>query len=230
MSGRWSDGDRGGVVTLLSRGVRDTIVVIVPAAVAYVLIAGPIVALLLEYGNAGQPDADLIARTLQGFAVGLPFFSVFQLITRTFYATQDSRTPALINVGAAMVTISVDVVLVSELGWDVPALALGHAASYLFATAVGLGMLRPRLGSLDGARIWGTIVRVIPAAIVMGGGAWLAATGVGEVVDTQAVLGRVLQVGAATAAGLAIYLAAALMLHIQEVEEVKGIVRRRFRS
>ena len=230
MSGRWSDGDRGGVVTLLSRGVRDTIVVIVPAAVAYVVIAGPIVALLLEYGNAGQPDADLIARTLRGFAVGLPFFAVFQLITRTFYATQDSRTPALVNVGAAMVTISVDVVLVSELGWDVPALALGHAASYLFATVVGLGMLRPRLGSLDGARIWGTIGRVVPAAIVMGGGAWLAATGVGEVVDTQAVLGRVLQVGAATAVGLAIYLAAALMLHIQEVEEVKAIVRRRFRS
>ena len=71
---------------------------------------------------------------------------------------------------------------------------------------------------------------MIPAAIVMGGAAWLVATGVGEVVDTQAVLGRVLQVGAATAVGLAIYLAAALMLHIQEVEEVKGIVRRRFRS
>ncbi len=230
MSGQWTGGHRDGVVTLLSRGLRDTIVAIVPAAVAYLLIAGPIVALLLEYGYADQTDVELIARTLQGFAVGLPFFAVFQLVTRTFYATQDSRTPALINVGAAVVTISVDVVLVGAVGWDVPALALGHAASYLFATALGLAMLRPRLGSLDGARIWGTIGRVIPASIVMGGAAWLVATGIDQVVDTQAVLGRALQVGMATAAGLGIYLGAALMLRIQEVEEVKSAIRRRFRS
>ena len=29
---------------------------------------------------------------------GLPFFSAFQLLTRTFYAMQDTRTPALVNV------------------------------------------------------------------------------------------------------------------------------------
>ena len=36
--------------------------------------------------------------------------------------------------------------------------------------------------------------------------------------------------GAATIAGLAVYLIAALMLRIEEVEEVKGALRRRFRS
>jgi putative peptidoglycan lipid II flippase len=230
MASQWTDGNRQGVVTLLSRGIRDTSVVIVPAALAYLAIATPIVALLLQYGEANTHDTELIGRTLQGFALGLPFFSIFQLLTRTFYAMQDSRTPALINIGAAFVMMGVDVVLVSTIGWDVPALALGHAASYAFATAVGLIVLRPRLGSLDGAHIWGTIAKVIPAAIVTAVVARFVADGVANVVDTQAVLGRVAQVGAATMAGLAVYLIAALMLRIEEVEEVKGALRRRFRS
>lgn len=230
MASQWTEGNRDGVVTLLSRGIRDTTVVIVPAALAYLAIATPIVALLLQYGEANPHDTELIGRTLQGFALGLPFFSIFQLLTRTFYAMQDSRTPALINIGAAFVMMGVDVVLVSTIGWDVPALALGHAASYAFATAVGLIGLRPRLGSLDGAHIWGTIARVIPAAVVTAVVAKLVADGVANVVDTQAVVGRVAQVGAATLAGLTVYLIAALMLHIEEVEEVKAALRRRFRS
>ena len=44
MATQWNEGNRGGVVTLLSRGVRDTAVVIVPAALAYLAIATPIVA------------------------------------------------------------------------------------------------------------------------------------------------------------------------------------------
>ena len=143
---------------------------------------------------------------------------------------QDSRTPALINIGAALVMMAIDIVLVSTIGWDVPALALGHAASYAFATALGLLLLRPRLGSLDGRHIWGTIVKVIPAAVASAFSARLVADGVANVVDTQAVTGRVLQVGAATLVGLGVYLIAALMLRIEEVEEVKSAIRRRFRS
>ncbi|TFG89553.1 MAG: hypothetical protein E4H16_03460 [Candidatus Atribacteria bacterium] len=126
----------------LSRGFRDTIVIIVPAALGYLVLALPIVKLLLQYGNAGPADSEVIARTLQAFAVGLPFFAAFQLCTRTFYAMQDTRTPALVNVAAAVVNIAADLAFVFWFGWDVPGLALGHATSYAFATAVCLILLR----------------------------------------------------------------------------------------
>ena len=81
------------------------------------------------------------------------------------------------------------------LDWDVPGLALGHAISYAFATAVALFLLRGRLRSLDGARIWRTIGKVVPAAALTAGAAWLVATGAGHVVDTATVVGRIVQVG-----------------------------------
>jgi len=230
MAERWTDRDVDGVRDRFSLGLRDTIVVIVPASFAFIALAEPIVSLLLEYGWVQEEDVPLIARTLQGFAVGLPFFSAFQLITRTFYATQDSRTPALINIGAAIVTVIVDVALVLRVGWDVPALALGHAVSYVFASAVGLALLRPKLDSLDGRRVSATIARAVPAAAITAGIAWLVATGLGATVDTQLVVGRLVQVGLAVAAGIGAYLLAALMLGMEEVDEVIGAVRRRFRG
>ncbi|MGZ8630234.1 MAG: murein biosynthesis integral membrane protein MurJ [Actinomycetota bacterium] len=230
MAERWTDGDLDGVRERFSLGLRDTIVVIVPASFAFIALAQPIVSLLLEYGWVREEDVPLIARTLQGFAVGLPLFSAFQLITRTFYATQDSRTPALVNIGAAIVTVAVDVVLVRTIGWDVPGLALGHAVSYVFATAVGLTLLRPKLGSLDGRRIAHTIARAVPAAAVTAGVAWLVAAGVASIVDTQVVVWRLVQVGLAVVAGVGVYLVAALMLGMDEVDEVMHAVRRRFRG
>ncbi len=230
MAERWSDGDIDGVRDRFSLGLRDTIVVIVPASFAFLALAQPIVSLLLEYGWVLESDVPLIARTLQGFAVGLPFFSAFQLITRTFYATQDSRTPALVNIGAAIVTVAVDVTLVSAVGWDVPALALGHAVSYVFATAVGLSLLRPKLHSLDGRHVGATIARAVPAAAVTAVVAWLVAAGVASAVDTQMVVWRLVQVGLAVIVGVAVYLLEALMLGMEEVDEVIGAVRRRFRG
>ena len=113
--------------------MRDTVVVIVPAALGYLALAVPIVSLLLQHGRADANDAENIARTLQAFAVGLPFFSAFQLLTRTFYAMQDTRTPALVNVAAAVVNIAANLLYLS-FDWGVPGLALGHATSYAFAT------------------------------------------------------------------------------------------------
>jgi putative peptidoglycan lipid II flippase len=230
MSERWSADDRAGVLRRFSLGLRDTVVVIVPAAFGFIVLAEPIASLLFEYGWTGEADAELIGRTLQGFAIGLPFFSAFQLITRTFYATQDSRTPAIVNICAAIVTVAVDLSLVRVVGWDVPALALGHAASYVFATAVGLAALRPKLGSLDGRRVGRTIVRAVPAAAVTAIVAWLVAAGVAANADTDVVLWRLVQVGLAVVVGAGTYVVVALMLGMEEVDEVRSALRRRFRG
>jgi hypothetical protein len=69
----------------------------------------------------------------------------------------------------------------------------------------------------------------VPAAAVTALVAWLVAAGVAEVVDTGLVVWRLVQVVLAVAAGVGTYLAAALMSDLEEVDEVVGAVRRRFR-
>jgi putative peptidoglycan lipid II flippase len=227
MSGRWAAGDRDGLRVFFSRGLRDTVVVIVPAALGYIALAFPIVRLLLQHGRAGPAGAELTARTLQAFAVGLPFFSAFQLLTRTFYAMQDTRTPALVNIAAALVNVGANLVYVT-LGWGVPGLALGHATSYLFATIVCLILLRGRLGRVDGRRIARTLGHVVPASIFAAGAAFVAAAGIRSVFGTDAnTLVRLLQVLTGVTAGVLVFAVSTLIVKIEEADEVKDAFLRR---
>jgi putative peptidoglycan lipid II flippase len=225
MSQQWTAGNEAGVRELLSRGIRDTAVVTIPAAIGYLVIGLPIVQVLLEHGEAGPQDAELIARTLQAFAIGLPFFSAFQLITRTFYAMQDSKTPALVNVAAAVLNVAVDALFVFGVGTGVAGLALGHAISYIAATIFGMAVLRARLHGIDGPRIRSTLLRVIPAGIGAGLAAHLATL---PFPDANQRLGaELLEVTAAVMVGILAYLGLALIFHVQEVDEVKSALRRR---
>ena len=125
-------------------------VIAVPAALGYLALARPITRLVLQHGEFSAESAASTARVLQAFALGLPFFSAFQLFTRTFYAMQDSRTPALVNVAAAVVNVAANLFFLNVAGWGVAGLALGHATSYVFSSAVCLILLRRRLGGIDG--------------------------------------------------------------------------------
>ena len=229
MAERWGAGRREGVVELYSRGLRDTLVMMLPAAAGLVVLAGPIVALLAGYGAVGGAQQALLADTLAAFAVGLPFFSAFQLLTRTFYATTDSRTPALVNVGVAVVDLGVAALLAFAFDLGVPGLALGHAVSYVAGTAVLVVALRRRIGGVDGRRVAATAVRAGAAAVVCAAVAWLTARGVGSVVDVARALGRLIQVTAAISTGLLAFLASSVMLRVAEVDDVRRTLVRRWR-
>ena len=229
MAERWTARDTRAVRDLFSRGVRDTAVIVMPAALGLVALAVPICGVLLQWGQTDADDAELIGRTLQAFAVGLPFFSTFQLLTRTFYSLQDPRTPALVNVAAAIVNVAADAVFILVLRWGVPGLALGHAVSYVFGT-IALGwILRTRIGSLDARRVGGTLARTIPAAVVTALAAAGAASMVREVVERASRLQDLLEVVVGVAVGMLVFLGCALIFGIREVDDVVSALSRRFR-
>jgi putative peptidoglycan lipid II flippase len=225
MAERWTAHDAAGVRELFSRGLRDTEVVMLPAAVGYALLAGPIVALLVLHGAVDPADGALMARTLAAFAVGLPFFSAFQLLTRCFYATNDSKTPALANIAAAVVNLAADLVFAFGFGWGVPGLALGHATSYIVGSVLLFVLLRRRLGAGDERRIATTLVRAAAAAAVAGGAAFATALAVGAALDVDRSLVRLVQVVSAIGVGVLVFIPCALILRIEEVDEVRNIIR-----
>jgi putative peptidoglycan lipid II flippase len=228
MSAQWASGSPEGVRELFSRGLRDTAVIILPAALGLIALALPISRLIFEHAHTGQEGADLIAGTLRAFAVGLPVFSAFQLLTRTFYAMQDTRTPALVNVAAGVVTIGADLLYMLAFGWGIPGLALGWATSYLFGTLVLLWILRGRLGSVDGRRVGATLARTVPAAALAGALAWGSSVLVAH--RLQGPWEPLIQVLVGSVVGVLAFLVGALIFGIREVDEVKNALVRRFRG
>jgi putative peptidoglycan lipid II flippase len=221
MSSRWVDGDRDAFRGLLARGIRWTAVIVVPAALGYLVLAVPIVRLLLQHGVAGPRSTDLVAGVLVFFSLGLFSFSTFQLLLRAYYSMQDTRTPALVNIAAVCLNVLVDLVLVLALGMGVRGLALGHAIAYTFGSIGLLALIRRRLGGLDGGRILSGLSRTFLAAGVTATVAWLVARGIGEWVGTGTLGGRAAQVLGAVAAGILAFVASALMFRVEEVDVVR---------
>jgi putative peptidoglycan lipid II flippase len=229
MAERWAGEDRTGVRELFSRGFRDTMILMIPAAAGYLVLAGPIVALLAGHGAVRGVELPILARILAGFAIGLPFFSAFQLMTRTLYAMHDSRTPALVNIGVAVVNIGADLLLAFAWHQGVTGLALGHAVSYVFGSAMLFVIVRRRLQGADEQRIGATIAKTLLAAGVTAAAAAGAAAVVGIALNVDRTFTRLIQVTAGVAAGVLVFLAYALIFGIHEVDEVKEALLGRLR-
>ena len=226
MSRHAADGDLDQLRADFSRGVRLIAAVLIPAAVAYLVLARPIATVVFNLGRFSNSDAAFVGDVLAAFACGLMSFSAFQLLLRLFYVQQDSRTPALVNIAANTVNVVVDVgaFLVLDGRSRVVGLAVGHAVAYTVGALLLARLMSRRIGGLDGFVVVRTLVRVSVAA----GIAAIAAYGVAQLVRGtlgQGLLGAVVAVASAAIVGGSFYVTCARRMGVREVQTVTDQVR-----
>ena len=231
MSGHAADGDLAKLRADFSTGIRLVACVLMPAAFGYVVLSRPISTVVFDLGAFSRADAAFVGDVLAAFAFGLLSFSAFQLLLRMFYVQQDSRTPALANIGANAVNVVVDLVLFSVLDGRarVVGLAVGHVTAYTVGSLVLARLLSRRLGGLDGYVVVRTLVRVAIASLI----AALAAYGVAQLARAtlgDGLLGSAVAVGAGGLVGASFYLSCARRMAVREVKYVTDVARQRIRG
>ena len=209
----------------LSIGVRATFLLVLPAAVGYIVLGQPIVRVLLEHGVMQARSTELVADVLRFFVLGLVPFSIFQLYLRAFYALQDTKTPFLINCVAVTLNTILNVILFRTM--QVRGLAVGHAAAYLLGAVLQGRALGRRIDGLDGRRIAASAVRIGAASVGMGGVVWVTWRLLESTLDTAALPGQLTVVGVPVILGVAGYLGLCLLFRVEELGYVRGLVRRR---
>ncbi len=222
-------GDRVEFGRRLIQGLRASIFIVLPAIAGYLAIAPVVVRLLLEHGMATEASTRLIALVLRAWAPGILFFSVFHLLLRSFQALGDTRTPMLVNFGAFAVNIAVNLILFVALAdgsSKVAGLAVGHGASYLFASVISFKLLSRRLGGFDTRQLRRSFTLSVLAATLTGGGAWVAARGLEQALGAQGFGGQLVQVLVVTGVGLALYAALTRVLRLEELGWMRSLVRR----
>jgi putative peptidoglycan lipid II flippase len=170
MSEHAAKGEMADIGLRVREGLRLLLFLLIPIAGFLAVAARPLLDLALNNGAMTVEGTDLIARTLAVFAIGLPAYSIFLVLTRAFYAMSDTRTPALINI-LTVVLSSVGGAIaffVVPRGWEVPALAAAHSAASAIGAIALARALRIRVG--DGGR------DVLRSSVVRSTVAGLAAT------------------------------------------------------
>ncbi|WP_202918390.1 murein biosynthesis integral membrane protein MurJ [Streptomyces cavernae] len=136
----------------LSRALRVSGVVIVPAGFLFLALGPQISALLFAHGAADPASAEPLGHMLQAFGPGLIPFSAQYLLLRGFYAHEDTRTPFLMATWIAGVNIALATAchLLLPARWAVTGMAGAYTLSYLAGLLLTARLLRRRLGGRIG--------------------------------------------------------------------------------
>jgi len=162
--------DAGALRATATRSLGALALVSIPAAALLAALAGPVVGLLLQTGRFDAAAAAATATALRWFALGLAAHVAFEVVARLYYAQQDTLTPLGLAAAAMGLNVALAYALVRPMG--VGGLALANSLAVTAEVALGLWLLRHRLGAVDGRSLAATSVRALvagAAAALVGG-------------------------------------------------------------
>jgi putative peptidoglycan lipid II flippase len=89
---------------LLDWGLRLTVLLTLPAAVALALLATPLIATIFQHGEFRAHDVLMTRAALIAYSVGLTGIILVKILAPGFYARQNIRTPVKIAVATLVIT------------------------------------------------------------------------------------------------------------------------------
>jgi putative peptidoglycan lipid II flippase len=213
---------------LITYGMRLSLVILVPATVAFLVMGRQIGVSLFQFGSFTHEEAVQTGIVIAVGGLMLIPFSLNQLQIFAFYAMSNTRTPALANIPVAAIRIGIDLLAFWLLPhiWVAAGLMVGNAISYLCGMVIQGRLLRRRLGTL-------------PIAPVIATGWRLAVAGLSAAAATIAVLAllqhefglgkaaSLLEAAAGGAVLLGVYVAVGHWLKTPELRQLSAMVRAR---
>jgi putative peptidoglycan lipid II flippase len=123
-----ADGAPEEYARLLDWGLRVTLLLAVPAAVALAVLAMPLIATLFHYGRFTAEDAWMTRQALVAYSLGLVGMILVKILAPGFYARQNVVTPVKIGVLTLVATQLMNLAFVGPLAHAGLALAIGLGA------------------------------------------------------------------------------------------------------
>jgi len=175
LSRQHASAEADGFSRTLDWALRWALLIGVPATVALILLSGPMLSALFQYGEFDARDVLMSSRSLMAFSLGLVAFMLIKVLAPGFYARKDTRSP----VKYGLIAMGANTALVLALIWPLAHAGLALATS--LAAYLNAGLLffnlrrreiyRPRAG-------WPTfLAQLLIANLVMGSVLWF---GVGD--------------------------------------------------
>jgi putative peptidoglycan lipid II flippase len=120
----------------LDWAVKLTTIVVAPATVALLILAGPLTVAIFHYGKFDAQDVRMSTLALMAYSIGLFGFSMVKVLAPGYFARQDTRTPVRIGIRSLVLSMGLNVIVVLPLAFLYPDRPGLHA---LLALNTGIG-------------------------------------------------------------------------------------------
>ncbi len=159
-------GDGAAALHSQNRAMELSLFLTIPAAVALMAIAAPILHTVFEHGAFTRADTLAVAPTVLAFAAGLPAFSMTKVFQPGFYAREDTSTPMRFAIVSVIVNIAASLILSRWFGHVGIAMATSIAA-WVNAALLGITLSRRRYYVMD-ERLQARLPRIVLSGLAMG--------------------------------------------------------------
>jgi putative peptidoglycan lipid II flippase len=220
--------DTEGLRSLVGVGMRQNLLLLVPAAAATMAMASPIVELIYQYGAFNAASTKEVSTALFWFAFSMPFAGLNLLLTRTFFSLQRPWIPSALAACNLVVNAIVSIALYKPLGIAGPVIGTVVASAGMMA-AQTVYLRRQLHGSIEGRETLILTLKVVAAAallILVSRGIWLL---LDDAVGDSGPLARLIGVIPALTAGLMVYLGAVHLMRIREADQIVDFFTSRLR-
>ncbi|EEB77635.1 MAG: murein biosynthesis integral membrane protein MurJ [Halioglobus sp.] len=101
----------------LDWAMRSVLLIGLPAALALILLAEPILITLFQYGALTPTDVDMASLSLRAYSLGLIAFMLIKILAPGYYARKDTATPVKIGIIAMAANMVMNLAFVLPLLW-----------------------------------------------------------------------------------------------------------------
>ena len=211
--GRWA----------FSRGAEFGLALTLPAAVALVVIAHPLIAVLFERGAFTPADTAATALALAIYGAGLPAFVLQKVWQPLYYAREDTRRPLNYALTSIVVNAGIAIGLMPLIGFAAAALATTVAGWVMLAQLMwGVRRLGPVARADD--RLRARLPRIAAASAVMGAALWATALPLAPMLAAPGL--RYGALGLLIAVGIVTYFGAGALIGAFRLADFRALRRR----
>ena len=151
---------------MLDWALRMVMLIGVPAAVALIVLAEPLLTTLFHYGEMTDRDVEMASMSLRAYGLGLLAFMLIKVLAPGYFSRQDTKTPVKIAVIAMVANMVFNLALIFPLAHAGLALATALSA-FLNAGLLLRGLLKHGVFHFSpGWAKW--LLQLVSANIAMG--------------------------------------------------------------
>ena len=225
MTAQYERGDAEGMRRTLTNGLRPLLFLLLPASIGLYAFRVPIVQTIFQSGAFSSTSTMLVVQPLAFFALALVFYSLVEILARTFYAMRNTRIPVGAGILITVINIGLAFLITPHVGYT--GLALSLSLSTAIEALILIVALSWKMGKFD-AEFGAWFARVAVATAIMGCAALLMSGYLTDLMNSSG-MNRIFSIfflgyGMALLAG--IYFAAAYALRLHETDRWIGIMRR----
>ncbi|MBE7026252.1 MAG: murein biosynthesis integral membrane protein MurJ [Ruminococcaceae bacterium] len=199
---------------LMHGALKSVSLVMFPLMAGFIILSKPVVSLIYQYGEFDTNSVYLTSTALTYYSVGMIGYSYAEVLNKSFFAMQDSKTPMI----TALISIGANIVLSYLLSkaFGIGGLALASALASTLNAALNFVMINKRTDGIFDKGDAADIIKIVLSVIVMSA-VVLGVYSLSVNIFGDDFIGRALKLMLPAGAGAAIYALMCIVLKVSEM-------------